>query len=99
MSESIIVYMPVAILGIYLIAQDQGIINRYLMNKCLSRVGGVIMYAFLIHYLVIQYTHIVITNLVSENASSLIVCAIAMIVTAGLTRIYIKVKKRLVVIS
>ena len=57
------------------------------------------MYAFLIHYLVIQYTHIVITNLVPENASSLIVCAIAMIVTAGLTRIYIKVKKRLVVIS
>lgn len=61
--------------------------------------GGVSMYAFLIHYLVIQYTHIVITNLVSENVSSLIVCSIAMIVTAGLTWIYIIVKTRLVVIS
>lgn len=69
--------------------------NEQVFGPC----GGVSMYAFLIHYLVIQYTHIVITNLVSENASSLIVCAIAMIVTAGLTWIYIIVKTRLVVIS
>lgn len=99
MSESIIVYMPVAILGIYLIAQDRGIINRCLMNKCLARVGEMSMYAFLIHYLVIQYTHIVITNLISENASSLVVCVIAMIVTAGLTWIYLIVKKRLATIA
>lgn len=57
------------------------------------------MYAFLIHYLVIQYTHIVITNLISENASSLVVCVIAMIVTAGLTWIYLIVKKRLATIA
>ena len=90
MSESVILYMPVASWGIYLIAQDQGIINRYLTNKYLTRVGDASMYAFLIHYLVLQYTHIVISNLVSRNACSLIVCVIAMIETAGLTWIYIR---------
>lgn len=92
MSESIIVYMPVAILGVYLIAQNRGGVNRCLKSKWLSDIGNVSMYAFLIHYLVLQYTHMIITNFISENVSVYVLCVISMLITAGLTWFYIKVK-------
>ena len=92
MNESIIVYMPVAILGVYLIAQNRGWVNKCLKSKWLSSIGNVSMYAFLIHYLVLQYTHMVITNFISENISAYVLCAISMLITTGLTWLYIKAK-------
>ena len=57
------------------------------------------MYTFLIHYLVLQCMHMIITNLVFKNVSSVIVCVIAMTVTAVMTCMFIKVKNRVVIVS
>lgn len=89
-SESIIVYMPVAVFGVYLVAYDEGSINRILKKRFLTRIGELSMYSFLIHYLVLQYVHMITTNLFyNNNISNITVCVIAMIITAVLTYIYI----------
>ena len=92
LSEYIVVFMPIALIGVYVIADGKGIINDFLSNRVLVQIGNVSMYAFLIHYLVIQYVHMFIVNFVVEEASTFAVTIASMLLTAVLTLVYLRVK-------
>lgn len=90
-SEPIIIYMLVVMLMTYLVATNKGIINCLFKNKILSYVGKMNIYAFLIHNLVIQYTHILMSNLLSEDVNPIILSVISLLVTYIITYIYIRI--------
>lgn len=90
-SEPIIIYMLVVMLMTYLVATNKGIINCLFKNIILSYVGKMNIYAFLIHNLVIQYTHILMSNLLSEDVNPIILSVISLLVTYIITYIYIRI--------
>lgn len=55
------VYIPLAAIWIILFVEKRGLITKAFSNKCFIFVGNISAYAFLIHYVVTQYTAILLS--------------------------------------
>ena len=96
-----IVFLPTSCLLVFLFGRKEGALTRALSTKIFVFIGNISGYAFLIHQLMIQYSKLLISKLVTlsnEIAIKMLSSGIAFIVTVVLSLLYMfileKNKKR-----
>ena len=83
-------YIPIAAIWVVLFAANKGLLTRILTNKVTLFVGNISAYAFLIHYVITQYTKALLSNLNIEvdGWSKAIIVFAELMVSIGLSVLY-----------
>lgn len=88
------IFIPIAVIWIYLFTINKGIITKLLTNRLFMFIGNISAYTFLIHYVVTQYTNSALNFLNMELPMNikLVVIFIEFIITILLTLLYKRFK-------
>lgn len=94
MHNSTTIFIPIAVIWIYLFTINNGIITKILTNRLFMFIGNISAYTFLIHYVVTQYTNNALgfLNIELPMNIKLVVIFIEFIITILLTLLYKKFK-------
>ena len=71
------VFIPLAVLWIYLFAEKKGLITAVLSNRLLYRLGNISSYLFLIHFVVIRYFIKIVNHFGIDPTGWLRLCTVA----------------------
>ena len=83
-------YIPIAAIWVVLFAANKGLLTRILTNKVTLFVGNISAYAFLIHYVITQYTKALLSylNIEVDGWSKAIIVFAELMVSIGLSVLY-----------
>ena len=92
------VYIPIASMWVYLFVNKKGAITHLLSNKLLIYIGNISPYAFLIHYVVTQYTAAILKsfNININNIIYYIIILLQLVLSILLSIVYKKIHTNLI---
>lgn len=90
-------YIPLACLWVYIFAHRKGVITKILSNKIMIYIGDVSAYAFLIHYVITQYTSVAVRylNIRYTYPMKWLLIVFELLLSIGLSIIYKKVEEKI----
>lgn len=89
-------FIPLAVIWIYLFAVNYGLITDFFSNKYMIYLGNISAYTFLIHYVIVQYTSSCLNflNIGLPDLLKAIIIVLEFVLTILCANIYIRLKNR-----